>query len=68
MSHQGNIWDREYNNPSFVTKHDEPQADTKRFLKFLKKEEKYQHMNLMHHCPLHLIIIINLIIFLIFSP
>ena len=45
MSHQGNIWDREYNNPSFVTKHDEPQADTKRFLKFLKKEEKYQVEN-----------------------
>jgi SAM-dependent methyltransferase len=42
MSHQGNIWDKEYNNPSFVTKHDEPQADTKRFLKFLKKEEKYK--------------------------
>jgi SAM-dependent methyltransferase len=41
MSHQGNIWDKEYNNPSFVTKNDEPQADTKRFLKFLKKEEKY---------------------------
>lgn len=45
MSHQGNIWDREYNNPSFVTKNDEPQADTKRFLKFLKKEEKYKVEN-----------------------
>ncbi len=42
MSHQGNIWDREYRNPVFVTKNDGPQADTKRFLKFLKKEEKYK--------------------------
>lgn len=42
MSHQGNIWDREYNNPKFVTKNDEPQADTLRFLKYLKKEQKYR--------------------------
>lgn len=42
MSRQGNIWDREYKNPSFVTKNDDPQMDTKRFLKFLKKEEKYK--------------------------
>ena len=42
MSHQGNIWDREYKNPLFVTKNDGPQMDTKRFLKFLKKEEKYK--------------------------
>jgi len=42
MSHQGNIWDREYNNPKFVTKNDEPQADTLRFLKYLKKEQKYK--------------------------
>jgi len=45
MSHQGNIWDREYNNPSFVTKNDEPQADTKRFFKFLKKEQKFKVEN-----------------------
>lgn len=42
MSHQGNTWEREYNNPVFVTKKSEPQADTLRFLKFLKKEEKYR--------------------------
>lgn len=42
MSHQGNIWDREYKNPLFVTKKDGPQADTLRFLKFLIKEEKYK--------------------------
>ncbi len=39
--HQGNVWDREYKNPKLVTKNDGPQADTLRFLKFLKKEEKY---------------------------
>ncbi len=42
MSHQGNTWEREYKNPLFVTKNDGPQADTLRFLKFLKKEEKFQ--------------------------
>ena len=42
MSHQGNIWEREYRNPKLVTKNAEPQADTLRFLKFLKKEEKYK--------------------------
>lgn len=42
MSHQGNIWDREYRNPKLVTKNDGPQADTLRFLKFLQKEEKYK--------------------------
>lgn len=41
MSHQGNIWEREYRNPKLVTKDDKPQADILRFLKFLKKEEKY---------------------------
>ncbi|ETB63575.1 TPA: class I SAM-dependent methyltransferase [Candidatus Nomurabacteria bacterium] len=46
MSHQGNIWDREYNNPKFVTKNDGPQADTLRFLKFLKKEKKVKLENL----------------------
>jgi len=41
MSNQGNIWEKEYNNPLLVTKKDGPQKDTLRFLKFLKKEEKY---------------------------
>jgi SAM-dependent methyltransferase len=41
MSHQGNTWEREYKNPLFVTKNDGPQADTQRFLKFLKKDEKF---------------------------
>jgi len=40
--HQGNVWDREYKNPKLVTKNEGPQADTLRFLKFLKKEEKYR--------------------------
>lgn len=42
MSHQGNVWEREYRNPKLVTKDDKPQADILRFLKFLKKEEKYE--------------------------
>lgn len=42
MVHQGDIWDREYRNPKLVTKNDGPNADTLRFLKFLKKEEKYR--------------------------
>jgi len=42
MSHQGNIWEREYRDPKLVTKNDGPQADTLRFLKFLKKEQKYE--------------------------
>lgn len=42
MSNQGNVWEREYVNPKLVTKDDKPQADTLRFLKFLKKEEKYK--------------------------
>lgn len=37
---QANVWEREYRNPKLVTKRDSPQADTLRFLKFLKKEEK----------------------------
>lgn len=41
MSHQGNVWEEEYNNPKFVTKNDEPQQDTLRFFKYLKKEQKY---------------------------
>ena len=42
MSHQGNTWEREYRNPLLVTKNDSPQADTLRFLKFLKKEQKFR--------------------------
>lgn len=42
MMHQGNTWEKEYKNPLLVTKNDSPQADTLRFLKFLKKEEKYK--------------------------
>lgn len=45
MSHQGNIWEREYRNPKLVTKDNKPQADTLRFLKFLKKEMKYKVEN-----------------------
>jgi len=41
MSHQGSVWEKEYRNPKLVTKNDGPQADTLRFLKFLKKQEKY---------------------------
>ncbi|MDE2031336.1 MAG: methyltransferase domain-containing protein [Patescibacteria group bacterium] len=41
MSHQGHIWDKEYRNPKLVTKNEGPQADTLRFLKFLKKEQDY---------------------------
>lgn len=42
MSHQGNTWDREYRNPKLVTGKEDPQADTLRFLKFLKKDQKYR--------------------------
>ena len=42
MTHQGNTWDKEYKNPLFVTKNEGPQADTLRFLKYLKKEEKFK--------------------------
>jgi len=42
MSHQGNVWDKEYKSPLLVTKNDGPQADTQRFLKFLKKEQKFK--------------------------
>ena len=42
MTNQGNIWEREYRNPKLVTKNDGPQADTLRFLKFLKKDRKYK--------------------------
>ncbi len=42
MAHQGNVWDREYKNPKLVTGKSDPQADTLRFLKFLKKEQKFR--------------------------
>ena len=42
MTNQGNAWEREYRNPKLVTGNDGPQADTLRFLKFLKKEQKYR--------------------------
>lgn len=42
MAHQGNVWEMEYNNPKLVTKGDGPQKDTLRFLKFLKKEQKFK--------------------------
>lgn len=42
MSNQGNVWEKEYKNPKLVTKKEEPQSDTLRFLKFLKKEKKYK--------------------------
>jgi SAM-dependent methyltransferase len=45
MSHQGNVWEREYKNPKLVTKKDDPQKDTLRFLKFLKKNQKYNVEN-----------------------
>ncbi len=41
-SHQGRAWEKEYRNPKLVTKNDGPQSDTLRFLKFLKKEQKYR--------------------------
>lgn len=41
MPHQGFAWEKEYRKPLLVTKNDGPQADTLRFLKFLKKEEKF---------------------------
>ena len=45
MPHQGNAWEKEYRNPLFVTKNDGPQADTLRFLKFIKKNQKYKVEN-----------------------
>ncbi|MEK7585910.1 MAG: class I SAM-dependent methyltransferase [Patescibacteria group bacterium] len=44
-SNQGSIWDREYKNPKLVTKNDGPNADTLRFLKYLKKDQKYKVEN-----------------------
>lgn len=44
-SNQGGVWEREYKRPLLVTKNEGPQADTLRFLKFLKKEEKFRIEN-----------------------
>lgn len=41
ISHQGKVWDREYQNPKLMTGGDKPQADVLRFFKFLKKEKKF---------------------------
>lgn len=41
MFNQKNVWDREYRNPKLVTGKEDPQADTLRFFKFLKKDQKY---------------------------
>jgi len=42
MPHQGSTWEREYKSPLLVTKNKDPQVDTLRFLKFLKKDQKYK--------------------------
>lgn len=39
-------WEEEYQDPKLVTKKAEPQNDTLRFLKYLKKEEKLELSNL----------------------
>lgn len=38
-------WEKEYQRPTFLTKEMDPQADTVRFFKFLKKEEKFDCAN-----------------------
>lgn len=42
MQHQGKNWNKEYDNQKLVTNKEDPQADTLRFLKFLKKDQKYK--------------------------
>lgn len=42
MFNQKSVWDREYKNPKLVTNKEDPQADTLRFFKFLKKNQKYR--------------------------
>ena len=42
MANQGNAWDREYKNKKLMTGDDKPQSDTLRFLKFMKKEQKFR--------------------------
>jgi SAM-dependent methyltransferase len=41
MTHQGNVWEKEYRNPKLVTKKDEPQKDVLKFFKFLKKKKDF---------------------------
>ncbi|MCX6735499.1 MAG: class I SAM-dependent methyltransferase [Candidatus Parcubacteria bacterium] len=43
---QNMTWEREYRNPQLVTKGEEPQKDTLRFLKWLKKEQNVVLENL----------------------
>lgn len=43
---QKTTWENEYRNPQLLTKGDEPQKDTLRFFKFLKKEEGLNLENL----------------------
>lgn len=38
---QENVWDREYRNSKLLTKDNKPQSDVVRFVKFLKKDEKF---------------------------
>lgn len=42
MNKQNLAWDNEYKNPKLVTKKEDPQADTLRFFKFLKKEKDFR--------------------------
>ncbi len=42
---QQKYWEKEYKNPTFLTKDMDPQADTVRFFRFLKKEEKFDCFN-----------------------
>ena len=41
MNKQELAWEKEYKNPKFLSKKNEPQADVLRFFKFLKKKEKF---------------------------
>jgi len=45
MNHQGSVWDKEYKKPLLISKNEDPQKDTLRFLKFLKKEKKFKVEN-----------------------
>lgn len=42
MPNQGNAWEKEYKNLKLMTGDYKPQSDTLRFLKFLKKEQKFK--------------------------
>ncbi|MDO8240756.1 MAG: methyltransferase domain-containing protein [Candidatus Moranbacteria bacterium] len=43
---QKNAWEKEYQNPLFITKGDKPQSDVLRFLKFFKKQTGHKIYNL----------------------